>query len=286
MVQLILSSSSLFQNSTNVITPTIIKNNGSGALSVPYNYYDQIYGKAKFDLNSLVFSDDKQTRRMYLKSFRGTYLQMTTEKNYNNHLWVNNVTDGTVTNYVFEPKLFKDVPDFVTYLNSVCVDLVISWNDPSITPQNYNQAVDKCVITAKVGGALDGKIWNIDFDEKSINRSLGFDLGVTPNINPGESLVSNTPFTVESIGRIYLSLQVGTKAYSNGRSPVSFIVYVQGTNLDNTPAKSLSFNSNTDFEQHIEITSSQFNQLVVSILDEYGNIVYLGGHYSMVYEIE
>lgn len=281
MVQIVLSSSSLPINTESYESPSIIQTGAN--YIVPYDYYDMIYGKAVYSIPTISFPGPQGvTRRMRLKTFKGTYFQMTTEKKYNNNLILHNVTDNTTTVYQFEPKIFDSVTDYVTYLNLTCLDLTFAYNDPNTNPEVYGIAAGKCVITHND----PTKEWYLYFDSRSINRSLGFDLGKTPNVPPGSSLVSNTSFTLSSIGRIYMSLQVGTKSFTNARSFLSYIVYVEGINLENTPAKSLSFNENNQFQQYIDINTSQFNQIVVSLYDEFNNIVYLHGHYNFVLEIE
>lgn len=292
MVQIVLLSSDLLVNTEAFSTPSITRDLGTGAITVPYNYYNGIYGKANFQLQSLVFPPNQTKKKMALSSFRGTFLQMTTEQYYNNHLLVKS-TDGTVVkNYLFEPRWFETIADYVTYLNTICApDLNFTYNNPTAVP-TYNppywdNSVGKCEINALVGGAFDGKQWYIDFDRTSINRSLGFDLGRTPTINSTlESLLSNSVFTTKSIGKIFMSFQVGTKSFTNSRTPLTYLVYTEGDSTTNLPASSLSFNVNKDFAQYINIDTSQFNQLVVSLYDEYNNIITLHGHYSIILDVE
>lgn len=298
MVQIVLLTSDLIVNTEAFVTPTIIRNNlgTTGDLVVPYDYYNALYGKAVFQLQSLVFPIGQTKKKMSLNSFRGSFLQMTTEKFYNNHLLVKS-TDGTVVrNYVFEPRWFETVADFVTYLNDPTIcgnDLLFIYNDATtVDPYagglpGWNNAVGKCEIRAVVGGAFDGKQWFIEFDTTSIGRPLGFQLGATPVINgTTQALIGNDVFTTKSIGRIFMSLQVGSKSYTNSRTPLTYLVYTEGDAGENIPARTLSFNVNKDFAQSITIDTSQFNQLVVSLYDEYHNIIQLHGNYSFVLDVE
>lgn len=297
MVQIVLLTSDLIINTEAFVTPTITRNVSNNQITVPYDYYNALYGKAVFQLQSLVFPPGQTRKKMSLNSFRGSFLQMTTEKFYNNHLLVKS-TDGTVSkNYVFDPRYFNTVQDFIAYLNIMCDDLIFTYNDPSNVPPvvappdpaaaYWNNAVGKCEIQAKPTKSFDGKDWYIDFDTTSIGRPLGFQLGKTPVINSTtHSLISNDVCTKKSIGKIFMSLQVGSKSYTNSRTPLTYLVYTEGDSTVNAPAASLSFNVNKDFAQSITIDTSQFNQLVVSLYDEYHNIIQLHGNYSFVLDVE
>jgi len=286
MVQIVLSSSSLPVNTESQVSPCIIE---SGAnVTVPYNYYDSIYGRAVYTIPSFTFPDYNANRKMRLKSFRGTFLELTNEKYYNNEIILHNLTSNTKFAFQMPPALYNDITTYAADLTTVCDanagadGLTFEYVDPTTNPQNDGIKTAKCKITNKNAG----EEWRLFFSRRSFNRSLGFDLGFTPICPAGGSLISNTPFTITSIGRIYMSLQIGTKSFTNAVVSTSYIVYVSGPSLENTPAKSLSFNESSDFPQHIDINTSQFNQLVVSLYDEFGNIIYLNGHYSLILEIE
>lgn len=65
MVQIVLLTSDLIVNTEAFVTPTIIRNNlgTTGDLVVPYDYYNALYGKAVFQLQSLVFPIGQTKRR-------------------------------------------------------------------------------------------------------------------------------------------------------------------------------------------------------------------------------
>lgn len=295
MVQIILSSASLEINRANRTNPSFIGDDQIPPnYSFPTQFYNFIYGNAVYSLPSLSLNANMpQVRRLKLKSFRGNYIQLTNERYYNNHMVVENVTDGTFQDYVFPPRKFASVADYVTALNTEVPDLIFTYNDPNTVPDPsiYGDRVDRVEITANPAGSLLNKSFRLFFDSTSINRSLGFDLGYTQVIPYGYTLIGNYSFTVNSIAKLFISLNIGSKSYTNINSAITYIIYIDSLSnpiIDNTAAKgqNITFNDNLTFDQYIDIQGSQFNQIVVSIRDEYGNVVYLNGHYNLVLEIE
>jgi hypothetical protein len=286
MVQLILSSASLEVNQDLFTTPSYISipdpnNPGDFIDQVPYNYMNMIYGNAPFKLNTVHVNNVKKLK---LKAFKATYIQFTNEKFYNNSLTYQNLTTNNIIVYKFPPQIFATDQDYITYLNATCTDLNFVLNDASLP--NPNLLGDK--VGAVTINHVDPNVeWRFLFDKSSINRSLGFDLGATEIIPPGGKITGLTTFSTSSIGKLFISLQIGSKSYSNIRNQCTFIVYVESFLTEEDPfIDVVNFVENLQYEQYVDVTTSQYNQINVSIFDEYGNIVYLHGHYTIILELE
>lgn len=288
MVQLILSSASLEINQNLFTTPSYISvpdplNPGNFIDEVPYQYLNQLYGNANFKLNTVITKPGP--KKLRLKAFKATYVQMTNEKYYNNHLTYENITDNIIVRYNFPVQKFNDEADYITYLNATCTDLNFVLNDGTLP--NPNLLGDK-ITRVTVNHVDPTKEWRFLFDGRSINRSMGFDLGATYNVPPGGKITGLTPFTCESIGKLFISLQVGTKSFSNINNQCTYIVYAESftRSLVSNYIDIINFVQNLEFDQYVEVTSSQYNNLIVSIYDEFGNIIYLNGHYTIILELE
>jgi hypothetical protein len=288
MVQLILSSASLEINQNLFITPSYISvpdplNPGNFIERVPYDYLNKLYGSANFKLNTVITKPG--AKKLRLKAFKATYVQMTNEKYYNNHLTYENITDNTIVRYNFPVQKFNDEDDYITYLNATCTDLNFVLNDGTLP--NPNLLGDK-ITRVTVNHVDPTKEWRFLWDGQSISRSMGFDLGATYTVPPGGKITGLTPFTCESIGKLFISLQVGTKSFSNINNQCTYIVYAESftrSTLSNY-IDVINFVQNLEFDQYVEVTSSQYNNLIVSIYDEFGNIVYLNGHYTIILELD
>jgi len=255
-------------------------------LTSPYYYINGIlpqknpYYNAIYNINPVSVT----YKKLFFKEFSFNYGILTMNESFNNNMTFFNVNTGLYVKYIFEPQNFLSIADFITFLNTNCPALNFVYHDPL----TGNPQVDLELTGRITINAVDPTVsFQLFFDSKSIFRLLGFSFGTTPVIPVGGNISGVYNATLEPIGIIYLNIGLTSTNFSNLDVSFSFIVDVRGgdngyVGIFNAKIKVLE---NMTFSQHIELKSTQFNQLKISLLDVYGNYVPLNSIYTLTMEL-
>lgn len=227
--------------------------------------------RAKFDINPLSVT----RKKLYLKEFGFNYCILTLNKSFNTHLQYYNITDNLYVNYTFDPQNFDTQADFVTYLNATCTDLNFVHNTNTLDGNKYGRIT--------INHIDPTKSFRIIFDEKSIFRLLGFYFGTTQNVPAGSTITGVYNFTLQPIGTIYINIGLPSVNLSNLGISFTYVAVVGATiNEFSQKIRIFEFES---FSQYIDISSTQFNQMIISFEDAFGNFVPLNSIYTLTFEL-
>jgi len=229
-----------------------------------------LYGRAVFNITPFSVVEKK----LYLKEFGCSYNIFSFNESFNNTLKYFNITTNSLVVYDFPITNFTSIPQFITYLNTNCPDLNFVWNDPSLV---FDNTSGKVTINHTAGDDF-----YLIFDQKSIGRLLGFPLGTTQNVISPNTITSIYSVTTQSIGTIYMNLNIANNNLSNMGQGFTFVITLDSNFNFNDLVR---IYENSYFEQSVNNITTQFNQIIVSFTDSYGNWVPLNSLYTITLEL-
>lgn len=237
-----------------------------------------LYNRATYNVRQTA----GQYKYLRLKNFNAGYNIPTLADTFNNNIIVKDITNGTSIKYTFGIRRFQVIGDLITYLNTVCAaSLVFEYVDPA-TNDSYAAG------SIRISHVDTTIYWQLEFNAQSIFRPLGFQPGLTdivpPPSNPANPLylIGNYIGGLTTIATILISINLSQNNFSNTTANYSFIVNAE---LGPTNGIIFSFNENTYYRQQLELKSTQFNQIQISIHDEFNNVINLGSFYELILEL-